>query len=372
MKKTFLFIFVISLVFGVAFVSGCSDTSISGEKIISDIKVGSILILSGDGASWGIAAKNGIDLAISEINTAGGINGAQIVAVHEDNHSDPKQSVSAYQKLTTADDVHFVIGPNWSRSGMVLKDMATSDQTIMISPSLGMGDFNESSEYLFNTWPHDFILSERVADMLYDAGKRNIGIFGAQDVWVKDQTIALKKQFEKRGGVVSYLSEPNLDQKNLQTEVLKVKKKKNLDAMVITSAVYPVGVEFAQTLRELGITIPLYSMTLDKNIIASANGAYDSMKFLTFLTPNDEFSQKYEDTFHIPVEIGADSAYDAMMMLAQAMKLVGTDTTDVANYLNGITEYHGASGILVSDGSGGFTKPFKTYIVENGIPIVSE
>src|SRR3989344_2598770 len=54
------------------------------------IKLGSILILSGEGASWGNAAKNGIDMAVEKINAGGGINGRLLAVDHQDDKSDPK------------------------------------------------------------------------------------------------------------------------------------------------------------------------------------------------------------------------------------------------------------------------------------------
>src|SRR3989338_5595124 len=74
------------------------------------IKIGSILILSGEGAAWGTAAKNGIDMAVEKINAEGGINGRLIEANHQDDKSDPALSVTAFQKLTQADGVQIIVG----------------------------------------------------------------------------------------------------------------------------------------------------------------------------------------------------------------------------------------------------------------------
>jgi len=126
-------------------------------------------------------------------------------------------------------------------------------------------------------------------------------------------------------------------------------------------------------MKEVGVNLPLYSLSLDKNIIASANGAYDGLVYLTFLTPKTGFEKRYKENFGVDIDIGGDSAYDAVMLLAEAMKETrSTDTEKIQEYLNGIKSYDGVSGKLVSDGKGGFTKEPITMEINNGEPIKLE
>ena len=75
------------------FFIGCSkeDTSV--------IKIGGIFPLSGDVAVYGVEAKNGIELAISEINAKGGVNGKQVVLISEDDEGSPEKTVNAFKNL---------------------------------------------------------------------------------------------------------------------------------------------------------------------------------------------------------------------------------------------------------------------------------
>jgi len=370
MKKVILTLCSAVLIF-----SGCSTgvhNPSSNES--QNISMGSILILSGEGASWGNAARNGIDLAVEEINSSGGIEGKKLQFFHEDSKASPQTALSAYKKLHDENHTNFIIGTSWSNSGVAIKDSAISDQTLLISPSLGVAEFNESSNLIFNTWPHDFIISQKLAEYLYESGKRNIVIFGAEDVWTKDQTNTVKQRFEELGGTVQLVIEPDTQAKNLTTEALKVKSlSENIDGIVLTAGVWNIGNIFAKKLKEIGVEIPLYSMTLDKNIISTAEGAYNGMIFLTFLTPTQSFQEKYEKKYGMEVEIGADSAYDAVMMLSEAMKKTGSqDTNTIAEYLNTKNTWDGASGKLMSDKKGAFTKNYKIDKVQNGKPVEVE
>ncbi len=332
---------------------------------VNEIKIGSILIESGDGASWGEAARNGMDLAIKEINDQGGLLGKKVVAIHEDDAGDPAKTVSAFRKLTETDGVKFIVGPSWSKNGDSIKDLVTNQ--IMISPSLGNANFNETNKYMFNTWPHDYILSAKLADYVIAKGYKNVAILGANEVWCKAQTMAFKERFEKLGGTVSFVYEPTTDQRDVRTDLLKIKELKDVQALVVTSDGYGLTSIYGQQLQALGIKKPTYSITLDNAVIKNCEGTCDGWEFLTALTPKAEFSAKYKATYNREVEIGSDSAYDAVMMIADAIRKTNSiDTNSIQKYLNGIKTYEGQSGTLNSDGKGAFTKDFKTMVIKAG------
>ena len=79
-----------------------------GAKETNEIKIGGIFPLSGAVAVYGVECKNGIDLAIEEINAAGGINGKNVVLISEDDEGNPDKTVNAYQKLTSKDGAKIV------------------------------------------------------------------------------------------------------------------------------------------------------------------------------------------------------------------------------------------------------------------------
>ncbi len=76
------------------------------------VKIGGIAPLSGAVAVYGVECKNGIDLAVEEINAAGGINGKKIEFVCEDDEGSPDKTVNAFKKLTTKDGVKIIIHKN--------------------------------------------------------------------------------------------------------------------------------------------------------------------------------------------------------------------------------------------------------------------
>lgn len=366
-KKSSIWLVVVIVIVAVAAVLLIAQQKPTEEVI----KIGSIGILTGNAADAGIASKNGIDMAIQKINSSGGIDGKRLTAVHEDSQADVKTAISAFKKLTEIDGIDIIIGTTWSNTGLALVELAKEKEILMISPSLGVAEFNEASKFIFTTIPHDFILSGELANYVYEKGHRKVAIIGAQQIWVKEQTNAFKKRFEELGGSITVLIEPNPEDTNVSTEALKIKESEDdIDAIISTTDGLFVGVRIAKKIKELGIELPIYSVIVTADIITAADGAYEGLEFLASFDPMSWFKSEYENRYGMPPDISSDSAYDAVMLIAQAMRATkSTDTRVLQEYLNEVKQHDGASGILIADGMGGFTKDFVIKKVVEGVAI---
>ena len=186
MKNTYIAVFgLAAVVIGglyYSFISQSVSGRVAGTATSTPIGIGAVMILSGEGATWGEASRNGMALAIEDINKSGGVLGRPFKGIYEDDQSDPKAAVSAFNKLVDSDGAKFIIGPNWSNTGLAVRDLAAQAKVVMVSPSLGVADFNEGIDYVFNTWPHDKILSPQLAYYVYGKGHRHVALFGANDL----------------------------------------------------------------------------------------------------------------------------------------------------------------------------------------------
>ena len=85
------------------------DGAGAGTSTGETFKIGSYLQLSGANSIAGTAAKNGIDLAVAEINANGGLNGQQIEIAHYDTQGSTEEAVKIVQKLLSS-DVDCILG----------------------------------------------------------------------------------------------------------------------------------------------------------------------------------------------------------------------------------------------------------------------
>ena len=103
-----------------------------GKESTDTIKIGGLFPLSGPVAVYGIEARNGVEMAIEEINAAGGINGKQVVLISEDDEGNAEKTVNAYKKLTTKDGVKYIIGSLTSGCTAAITSLAQAQKVVMM------------------------------------------------------------------------------------------------------------------------------------------------------------------------------------------------------------------------------------------------
>jgi branched-chain amino acid transport system substrate-binding protein len=360
---------ILCIVLAAILIAGCAQQP-TGQTTgaTAEIPIGAILILSGPGAAWGQSSVNGAQLAIEDINDAGGIGGKRLRLITEDTSGDPKTAIAAYQKLRDSDDTQFIIGTTWSREGLAVAPIAAQDDVVVVSPSLGVAAFNEQGENLFNVWPHDALLSAKLAEVVFADGHRKVAVMSAQDPWVADQTAAFAQRFTELGGE-TIIEEVTLDDKSQLQSCTKLMAA-DVDTIVFTNTI--TGDIAARRLQELGSRRPMYAITMGADTIKASAGAFDGLRFLSSLTPSPAFQARYAATYPGQVlDVGADSSYDAVMLLAQAMRETGSeDPATIAAYIRGVETFEGSSGTLVFDGQGGVTKEFQEFEVVEGVAVL--
>lgn len=180
----------------------------AGAASAQDIRLGSVIPLSGAGASYGASIQQGIEMAVGEINAAGGINGRKIALDFADDASDPAQSVLALQRLVNNND-DLVIG-GWG-SSQVLADMAVAERGGMPYVVVGASSpliTTKANKWTFRILTNDNGHADRLAQVIdllhlkkiaiiYDTNDYGVGL---RDIFTGD----LAKQGLKPVDVQSY------------------------------------------------------------------------------------------------------------------------------------------------------------------------
>lgn len=111
--------------------SGSAQAEWKGETI----EIGSLFSTSGTGAAFGPQQVQGVELAIEEVNEAGGVNGAEIELLQRDDGGDPKRSAKEMEGLVSGDEVLAVLGPTFSNSAAEADPIANEAGTPVLAVS---------------------------------------------------------------------------------------------------------------------------------------------------------------------------------------------------------------------------------------------
>ncbi len=147
-KRVWAGIFAVVLAIVVALIV----THMKREKAVI---VGAVMPLTGDAASYGTAVREGIELACEEINSRGGINGTPIKVVYEDSQANPKQGVSAFQKLVSVNQTEVVVGAVASSVTLAIAPIAERSEVVLISPASSSPKITTAGEFIFRNYPSD-------------------------------------------------------------------------------------------------------------------------------------------------------------------------------------------------------------------------
>jgi branched-chain amino acid transport system substrate-binding protein len=292
-----------------------------------DIVVGMYGSLTGDGASFGQSSREGTELAVDEINSAGGLlGGRKIKLLVEDDQSKPEEASNAVTKLVTQDKVVAVLGEVASRRSLAAAPVCQKYMVPMISPSSTNERVTQVGDYIFRVCFIDPFQGEVLAKFAYnDLKARKVAILkDIQQDYSVGLTDSVMKHFTALGGQVldpvSY-STGDSDFKAVLTQVRSQKP----DAVFVTGY-YPEAAIIARQARELGMKMPLlggdgWVGDALKNGREALNNSFISNHY-SGDNPDpvvQNFVKAYRVKFGREPDAIAALAYDAVKVLADAM-----------------------------------------------------
>ena len=193
--KTLLALMIASILIA----SGCSPGSIE-EKAQEAIKIGYIGPLSGPSAVLGMDAIKAIEIAADEANTKGGIDGALVKVVAEDDQYIPEKTLTAYNKLVQADDARIILVSTYG-GVEALKGQAKKDGVVLIDPldcnsQLALADNN-----IFCLATETESIGESLASYMGEHGMKKAGVlYSTKDNFMSLVADAFKKKLGESGG----------------------------------------------------------------------------------------------------------------------------------------------------------------------------
>jgi branched-chain amino acid transport system substrate-binding protein len=339
------------------------SVSFAGEPI----KIGAFFALSGPAANIGTPTKLVAQMVVDKINKEGGINGRSIELVIGDTESDPAKAAVIAKKFLFSDKVAAIIGPTSTGEGMSVKKIVEEGgvptfMTVGGDPVI-MGGALGAYTYVFKSPQRSSTAARKLYGYLKAKGLTKVALFTASDSFGKDGLGWLEKLAPEFG--ITFAAKESFGPSDTDMTAQLTKIKNAAPQAIVTWTIGPVGSIVAKNKAQLGISIPLFQchglpdpkyielagkasegdrMPATKLMVGSALPDSDPQKKVIA-----EFIQLYRDVYkhdkEFPINTHSGYAWDAITIVANAMKKAGTDPKALRAAIEQTTGYVGVSGV---------------------------
>ena len=312
------------------------------------IKIGVSMPLTGIAAIVGENEINGIKLAIDEINKDGGIYGRPVQLFIEDDQTEAKQTVSAVQKLISVDEADVLIGGAWDFLANAAIPIIDAQKKVMITPSTLPDTIEKNSNFFFATHSPVSLNESVITEFLRSVDGDNVAIMSVNNLWGKAHLDTFKKAIVGSGkSLIKEIIVPQFDNNDIQRELSLIKSLK--PDVIITALNFGDSVMFVRKKFELGIGGDILG---DFHVEDGYNQGNIKKEFLSgtkifvFSDPSNDFINKYTKVYGKNPGTYADTAYDAVYVIKEAIENENgkTDSESIINGMRKINDYQGVSG----------------------------
>lgn len=323
----------------------------------ADIKLGVAEALSGGAAQYGIAIRNGFQLAAEEINAAGGVNGNKIQLVIEDEQGKKEEAINVFKKLIFQDKVLMLFGPTLSNSAQAANPIAQASKTVVFGTSNTADGITSIGDHVFrNSVTEADVLPETLKMAVKKSNVKKVAVlYGSDDVFTKSGYDNFKKALADLNIPVTTTETFAKGDVDFKAQLTKIKAS-NPDAIVL-SALLAEGAPIMVQARQMGINVPFVGGN-GMNSVKVFDLAKDKAAGLYVGSPwsienqspaNRKFVVAYTSKFKMAPDQFAAQSYDALNITVKALKgikLTGNIEADRAAVRNALPDvkWDGATG----------------------------
>jgi len=362
----------------------CAATSLGSVSAAADNEpttIGAILPLTGDAAHWGIPPRNGAELAVDEINAAGGLGGRKLKLIVEDDRCQPAEGIAVFDKIMASANppaiLPAILGAVCSGVTLAVAPLAEARKTVLISPASTSPKVTDAGDFIFRVIPSGDLRGKVFAEYLYQQrGLRKIAVLHIDNEGGIGGSNAFKAEFTQLGGTIVLEEKYPQGASDLRAQLIKIKAT-DADGVMVGS--YPPDtIVVLKQARELGLQQPLFVQTeavqnpeVLREVADAANGVHYILAAAAAGEAPDRFARAYEAKFGNKPELFAAEGYDIIRLIADAITANAgkpVSGSDIRDFLYRVRDYAGASGTITFDRNGDVIKPYAIRTIEAGSP----
>lgn len=338
------------------------------------IKIGVVMTLTGRASTSGIRIRNGISLAVDEINNKGGINGRDIDLIIRDDLGNPEDALRIDKELID-EGVTAVLGHNFSTIAVETVPLFNEENVLMIGAVVSTMDLSGKDDNFIRLIPSVNVYASKFAQLMYDTlNYRSAAVvYDVSNIsYTESQYNFFKSDFEKRGGEVKGAVTFNTNSLVAAEIAQKIVEIDAEALFVIANAIDAALI--CQHLRKYNSDINIIDSSWAASVpdfIKNGGQAIEGIVFLDLFNAESEqesmkkFSDLYFENFNESISLHAQVGYEVVQILADGLRQT-TEPGKLKDVILKKKRYTGLDGEIIFDEYGDTTRPFYIKTIENG------
>jgi branched-chain amino acid transport system substrate-binding protein len=353
--------------------AGCTP---SGGKKSEDVwRVGAYLSLSGAETQFGVDTKEGIELAIDEVNQAGGVKGKPVKVLYEDDKTNPNEANNKVIQLIDRDKVVALLGEVSSSRSMVGARVANSRRVPMITPSSTHPEVTQIGPFIFRVCFTDDIQGKMGAEFIVGTmGKKRLALlFATDDVYSAGLAQQFRDEAKRLGAQIVIEKSFPKTETNFTTYITEIRDAK--PELIYAPIYFTAMVPIARQAKAAGVKGDMFvggdGWDADE-LLADAGEEMEGAYFTNHYAPDvpwpnsQKFVAKYKERFKRDPTSLAAMGYDAAKVLVDAIGRAKDDSPDgIRQAIQETRGFQGATGTISIDEGRNADKPLVIVQIKN-------
>lgn len=349
------------------FAVALSTATFGCKKNSDEIPVGAFLSLSGPDSTFGTDTREGIELAVDQLNAAGGVKGKKVRVIYEDDKSTTQESSLKVRQLIDRDKVVAVLGEVASSRTLAGGLVANTSHVPLISPSSTALEVTQGREWVFRVCFTDDQQGKVAAEFAKKELKKSRAavFFAAQDTYSSGLAKSFRDEFKKIGGDIVLDKGYQKGETNFTTYLNEIKAAK--PDIIFVPNYYNEMVQIARQAKQVGLAGDMFlggDGWDSSNLLEGAGSELEGAYFTNHYAPDVPWpnSKKFVEAFrakykHDPSSLTAQG-YDAAGLLFDAMSRAPEIAPEpIRKALAETKDFQGATGALSMDQDRNAQKP---------------
>ncbi|MBO9643025.1 MAG: ABC transporter substrate-binding protein [Pseudacidovorax sp.] len=358
-------------------VAGAAALMLAGSALAEAV-IGVSLPMTGPKALVGRNYKQGVELADSEINAAGGVLGKPLEVVFQDDQGDnPNGAINAVNKLMQVDKVPVMIGPHYSVTQMATQKTYCNGKVVSLTGGTSVAITHSGCNYVIRTRSDDDVQAKALIDYAQKelkAGEKT-AIFYANDDFGKSGQARVVAQMAALGLKPLAVESHNPSDKDYSAQLAKLEK--TGAQLVILWAHDTDAALILRQAKQFGLKFKFAGAVLSEDaFLKLAGSAAEGAMSASYFVPTDpnpavqDFVKKYEAKFKMAPDVWSATYYDATILAAKAINQAKSTDVDKVRAAFGQVQYKGLLADYQCDKAGDCNKQVNIVEIKGGKPVV--